>query len=30
MSLNPDTVADTWIQLARAAGAAAKATVPAK
>jgi pyruvate,water dikinase len=30
MSLNPDTVVDTWVQLARAAGAQQKAAVPAK
>jgi pyruvate,water dikinase len=30
MSLNPDTVADTWVQLARASEASSKSTVPAK
>jgi pyruvate, water dikinase len=30
MSLNPDTVVDTWVQLARATGAQQKAAVPAK
>jgi len=30
MSLNPDTVADTWLQLARAAQAPDKSAVPAK
>jgi pyruvate, water dikinase len=30
MSLNPDTVADTWLQLARASEAPSRSTVPAK
>ncbi len=30
MSLNPDTVVDTWLQLARASGAPSKSAVPAK